>query len=73
MNNFHGISSGEPRPCSLKLKFGKASIFGRFSVGFRSCMNERESVFCINNLQATFPPNIMFFIISIIQSALKSN
>lgn len=41
-------------------------VFGRFLVGFRSCMDERESVFCINDLQATFPPNIMLFIIPII-------
>jgi hypothetical protein len=34
-------------------------------------MNERESVFCINNLQATFPPNIMLFIIPIIKGALE--
>jgi hypothetical protein len=25
MNSFHGISSGNPHPFSLKLKFGKAS------------------------------------------------
>jgi hypothetical protein len=35
-------------------------------------MNERESVFCINNLQATFPPNLMFFIIPIMQSAFET-
>jgi hypothetical protein len=27
MNSFHGVSSGKPRPCSLKLKFGKASLY----------------------------------------------
>ena len=34
-------------------------------------MNERESVFCINGLQATFPPNIMFSIVPIIESYLE--
>jgi hypothetical protein len=31
MNSFHGISSGNPHPFSLKLKFGKASSYTKHS------------------------------------------
>jgi hypothetical protein len=44
MNNFHGISSGNPHPISLKLKFGKARN-KRFSfAGKLSDQTEKSSI-----------------------------